>query len=117
MADPLQVLRETPVEELRQSARSKEKRQVLREFIPRYLERKATKREIWAFMDADMWIPEDPEDVSSWGGNSSELEQFSQHLHRLPPSVTGTLIAEEGGRRRRRSTRKLRKSRKYSRRR
>lgn len=32
-------------------------------------------------------------------------------------SSTGTLIAEEGGRRRKRSTRKLRKSRKYSRRR
>lgn len=32
-------------------------------------------------------------------------------------SSTGTLIAEEGGRRKRRSTRKLRKSRKYSRRR
>ncbi len=32
-------------------------------------------------------------------------------------SSTGTLIAEEGGRRRKRSTRKTRKSRKYSRRR
>lgn len=32
-------------------------------------------------------------------------------------SSTGTMIAEDGGRRRRRSTRKTRKSRKYSRRR
>lgn len=94
MADPLQVLRETPVEELRQGVRSKEKRQVLREFIPRYLERKATKREIWAFMDADMWRPEDPEDVSSWGGNPSELEQFSQHLHKLPPNVLHSYIRQ-----------------------
>lgn len=101
MADPLQQLRETPVEELRERLRvgiqSKQIRQVLREFIPRYLTHKASLREIWAFADADMWRPENPEEAMEWGSKPAELDQFSFHLRKLPSSVIHSYVrwAEE----------------------